>query len=323
MMNVCIMDQVCNQSPLKLVHFCTLTFLFLLTWFLVACKSPPTPFIPPGGNTPAPGETAPAVTAPEDTSLPPTASPTPSPTPLPLALTVNDEALTQAEYDASLARLLVAQPTLTPEEARTRVLDEFIDQLLLAQAAAQAGYVVDDATLEARIQALGSPESLAAWMSANGYTEDLFRTELHRALAAAWMRDQIVASVPTTAEQVHVRQILLLTQGEADSVYRQIQGGVVFDLMASYYDPVSLGDLGWFPRGYLTETALEDAAFNLEVGKYSPVIPTSLGYHLIELLDRQPDRPLEPSVLMDFQEKAVLSWLVEQHSASNILILLP
>ncbi|MCB9135357.1 MAG: peptidylprolyl isomerase [Anaerolineales bacterium] len=295
----------------------------MLTWFLAACKSTPTPFIPPSGNTLAPGETAPAVTAPEDTSLPPTATPTPSPTPIPLALTVNDEAITQAEYDASFARLLVAQPDLTPEDARTRVLDEFVDQLLLAHAATQAGYIVDDATLEAHIQALGPPESLNTWMSANGYTEDLFRTELRRALAAAWMRDQIVAGVPTTAEQVHVRQILLLTAGEADSVYAQIQGGVAFDLMASYYDPVSLGDLGWFPRGYLTETAIEEAAFTLEIGKYSPVITTNLGYHIIELLDRQPDRPLEPAVLMDLQEKAVVTWLAQQRTASNILVLLP
>ncbi|HNB51524.1 MAG TPA: peptidylprolyl isomerase, partial [Anaerolineales bacterium] len=253
----------------------------------------------------------------------PTELPTPTNTPIPLALTVNGAVITQAEYEASLARLLAVQPDLPLEEARARVLDEFIDQILLSYAAAQAGFIVDQPMLDERIRNLTTPEALTAWMETNGYTLELFQLELSRAIAAAWMRDQIIAGVPTTAEQVHARQILLLTEAEANSVYDQIKGGVQFDVMAAYYDPISRGDLGWFPRGFLTETTLEDAAFSLEPGNYSGVIATSLGYHIIELVERQPDRPLDPAVLQAFQEKAVLDWLAQQRTTSEITILIP
>lgn len=308
-----------KKTSQKSLYFCTLTSIITLIWTLTACQNTPTPFIPPGGQTPVPGETA----VPPSPSEIPTELPTPTNTPIPLALTVNGVSITLAEYDASLARLLAVQPDLPPEEARTRVLDEFIDQVLLSYAAAQAGFIVDQPMLDERIRNLTTPEALAAWMDANGYTLELFQLELSRSIAAAWMRDQIIAGVPTTAEEVHARQILLLTEAEANSVYDQIKGGVQFDVMAAYYDPISRGDLGWFPRGFLTETILEEAAFSLEPGNYSGVIATSLGYHIIELVERQPDRPLEPAVLQAFQEKAVLDWLGQQRAASNITILIP
>ena len=47
------------------------------------------------------------------------------------------------------------------------------------------------------------------------------------------MRDQIIAGVPETADQVHVRQILLPTAGEADEVYASLQSGTDFIELAS------------------------------------------------------------------------------------------
>ena len=44
--------------------------------------------------------------------------------------------------------------------------------------------------------------------------------------------------------------------------------------LAAEYDPVAEGELGWFPRGYLFDKELEDAAFGLQAGEYSQVIET-------------------------------------------------
>lgn len=311
-----------QKITLKHFFFSTLTSFILLAGF-AACQGTPTPFVPPQGETTLPGETPVS----PNTLAPPTPSPTATPTPIPLALTVNGEAITLAEYDASLARLLAAQPDLTPEDARTRVVDEFINQLLLSQAATQNGFTVDKPLLDERIQALvteiGGTEALNTWLTANGYTEELFQLELRRAIAAAWMRDQIVAGVPTTAEQVHIRQILLFSSAEANNVYAQIQSGTPFDLMVSYYDPVSLGDLGWFPRGYLAEPVIEETAFALEPGNYSAVIETSVGFHILQLVERQPDWPLEYNVLMSLQEKAIRTWLEQQRTTNTISVLVP
>jgi hypothetical protein len=147
----------------------------------------------------------------------PTIPPTPTATPVPLALSVNGEGITVPEFDAELARYQQAQAalgnTVTQEVATQAVLDNFIDTLLLSQGAAASGYQVTDAVLQARIDALvsqiGSAQALSDWQKAHGYTDADFRSDLRRQLAAAQMRDQIVATVPLNAEQVHVKQILL------------------------------------------------------------------------------------------------------------------
>ncbi len=48
-------------------------------------------------------------------------------------------------------------------------------------------------------------------------------------IAAAWMRDQIAASVSSTAEQVHVKQILLYNEGEAQQALGLLQAGRHFE----------------------------------------------------------------------------------------------
>ena len=318
------MDQVSKKTTLKHHIFRTLNSFIVLTWLLAACRSTPTPFMPPDGTDLAPnGETA---VAPENT-LAPTLSPTPTNTPFPLALSVNGESISLAEYDAALTRLLAAQPDLLPEEARTRILEEYTDQILLSQAAAQSGFSVDKTLLEERIDGLveqiGSLDTLNTWLAANGYTDEIFQLELRRSIAAAWMRDQIIANVPKTAEQVRARQILLFSAAEAADVYNQLQSGVTFEVMLAYYDPIGLGDLGWFPRGYLTESAIEETVFSLELEKYSPVIETPIGFHIIQLMDRQPDRPLDPDAYLVLQEKTLADWLAQQRAQSNVTVLIP
>jgi peptidyl-prolyl cis-trans isomerase C len=318
------MDKVSEKIfPYQHILTCTLTSIILLTWLLAACQTTPTPFVPPLGVTQGPdGETS----VPFNTTLP-TESPTQTNTPILLALIVNDESITLAEYDSAINRLLAAQPDLPPNETQARVLNELIDQLLLAQGAEQSGFVVDRTLLEERINALakavGGMSALNMWMDENGYSEEFFQLELRRSIAAAWMRDQIIGAIPHAAEQVHARQLLLFSEVEATDVYNQLQSGVSFDIMLAYYDPIGLGDLGWFPRGFLNETAIEEAAFSLEPGAYSQIIETSLGFHIIQLIERKADQPITPSVRLTLQEKALNGWLEQKRTESLITVLIP
>jgi hypothetical protein len=253
------------------------------------------------------------------------ASPTPSSTPQALAATVNSEGISLAEYQAELERYKAASGTdLAPEE-KQRVLQDLIDQVLLSQGAAGEGFMVDESLLEERMAALaeqaGGAQALADWMQANSYDEKSFRQALRRSIAAAWMRDRIIALMPKTAEQVHARQILLYDSAEAEDVLSQLKAGNDFGNLALTYDSITGGDLGWFPRGYLPNAGLEEAIFALQIDEFSPVIETLAGFHIVQLLERDPQRPLSPDALLIYQWRAVQEWLEQRRSASQIEIL--
>ncbi len=261
---------------------------------------------------------------PSGTPVPPTA------TAVPLAAMINGEGISLNEFQAEVSRFQASTEitgTNLATDTNRIVLNELVDQTLLAQAAAEKGYVVDDTLLQTRITALenqlGSAQALIDWKVAQGYTGDSFNVALKRSIAAAWMRDQIIAAVPGTADEVHVLQILLPTQAEADEVYASLQSGKDFLKIVSTYDPVTNGDLGWFPRGYLKEPAIEEAAFGLQAGQYSQVIKTAVGYHILYLLERDPQHQLQPDPKRVLQVKAIQDWLSERRMQSEIQILLP
>ena len=93
----------------------------------------------------------------------PTATFTPEPptaTPEPLALTVNGEGITLTEFNAEVARYTAAQTalgkTVASADATSAVIDDFVAQLLLAQAARVDGFTLDDNALQARIDSLAA-----------------------------------------------------------------------------------------------------------------------------------------------------------------------
>jgi peptidyl-prolyl cis-trans isomerase C len=244
-----------------------------------------------------------------------------------MAVSVNGEGIPIPEFNAELARYQQAQTalgnTVSLEAATKAVRDEFIDTLLLEQAAAANGYKVDDAALQSRLDGLdtqiGGPDKLTAWETAHGYTDADFRIGLRRQMAAALMRDRLAASIPATADQVHVKQILLYNADAAQQALGYLKAGWNFNDLAAQYDPVTKGELGWFPRGYLSDSAIENAAFALQPGQHSDVIQTQAGYDILFLVERDPAHLLSPDALLTLQEHAVQNWLTQRRNDSKIL----
>ena len=261
----------------------------------------------------------------------PTASSTPEPptaTPEPMALTVNGEGITLVEFNAEVARYTAAQTalgkTVDSATATSAVIEDIVAQMLLAQAARADGFTLDDAALQARIDSLaaqvGGADVLSKWESEHGYTEQTFRSALRRGAESAWMRDRIISTVPSTAEQVHVQQILLYNQDTAQSFLAQLNGGADFNELALRADPLTRGDLGWVPRGYLLDAKIEEAAFVLEVGGHSDVIATDVGFHILRILARDPARPLSPDAYLALQELALKKWVEEQRQSASVVL---
>jgi peptidyl-prolyl cis-trans isomerase C len=312
----------------------TWTAILLLSIGLAACSASGT----------VPTVTLSAQSTPQTTLSPQVATPTlvpslPSPTPVEAIARVNGEAISLAEFQSAVIQMGAINGTAVPTPDRTnvgtilatdegkKVLDDLINQELLAQAALKAGFTVDDQVVQQHydklVTGLGSPQALQDWMSRNGYTEESFRQDLRRSIASAWMRDQIISAVPEAAEQVHLRQILVYNSAKADEALAKLNSGTDFTELAATYDPLAKGDLGWLPRGYLLDPLLEQAAFSLEPGKYSQVIQTSTGYHILQVIERDPQRPLDPDARLKLQMQALQSWLAKERSQSEIQILSP
>ena len=288
--------------------------LLILMWFLTACGLNQTLPAPTATTPPSPTR-SPTETA---TPLPPT------PTSIPPAAIVNGEVIPLEDYDGELSRYEAAGGQPNDSQA---VLDDLVAQVLLAQGAREAGYVLDDNTLQSRIDQLaeqaGGVDAFSQWQTENNFTPESFRRSLRRSIEAAWMRDQILVGVPKRAEQVHARQILVFDRDQADQMYSQLEAGTDFATIAATIDPATLGDLGWFPRGYLTIPEVEEAAFELEPEAYSQVIETDLGFHIVQVIERDPDRPLDPDVRLVLESKELKNWLETAKAESEIVLLAP
>ncbi|MBI3152582.1 MAG: SurA N-terminal domain-containing protein [Chloroflexi bacterium] len=288
--------------------FRSLALILILALGLSACAS----FL--NSSTPTPE-------LPTSTPEPPTATPPPS------VATVNGEYITTAEFQAEFERYKTAQTslgnTVTEEDANKAVLEDMIAQFLLAQAAREANFNLTEADLQSRIDALtadiGGADALSAWQSSHGYDDASFRIALKRSAEAAWMRDKIIADVPASMEQIHLRQILTYNETDARLALDQLNTGADFDELAALYDPITLGELGWVPQGYLLDAGADEAVFALQAGEHSGIVATNAGFHIFKALERG-DHVLSSDALLTIQELALKNWLAEKRASSAIVL---
>lgn len=283
--------------------------------FLVACTALPQPIANPE-------------TIPTETNIPVTNTPQPPPTetPIPAALTVNAINIPMAYFQDELSRYKISfaegEAVPTEPEVIQAVLDNLTDQLLLASAARAEGYQASTEEIDQRIQTLtekmGSPEALTNWTSANYYDLDEFRFFIGLGAEAAWQRDKIIATIPDAIEQVRARQIFSTSESEINQAYNNLNAGADFGLLAKQYNPETGGELGWFPRGYLLVPQIEEFAFSAGLNAHSPVIQSEIGYHIVEVTEKDPQHPLTTDAKLSLQAKALATWLIDAKSKASI-----
>jgi len=277
-------------------------------------------------STPAPAKKAGVPTATAGAAQPQAARPTAVPQG-PAAI-VNGQEISMAsflrEIEKQQAGLVQSGVNLnTPqgkaqlEQAKQLTLDNMIDDVLVMQEAAKQSVAVSDAELDAELQmivsSLGGQAKFEEQLKIAGQTLDEARTTLRTQMTYLRMRDRVVGNLQT-AEQVHARHILVNSQATAQTLLAQIQAGADFGQIAQQASQDSLtrstgGDLGWFARGTLTAKEVEDAAFALQPGQISDVVQSAFGYHLVQVLERDPARKLEGNAFVEAQRQAMENWL--------------
>lgn len=257
-------------------------------------------------------------------------SATPSSTPIPMAFTVDGEGYPLVMFQRELQRYLNVkesqsdnQVTETPE---TYVLSQLIDQMLLIRAAKTNGCNADDTRVQQDwdqwLAKLPEGQDAAGWLKENGYTEEEFRAAIAKSYLVQCQMENIASQVTDQAEQIHASQILVEDRALADGLLNDLNVGVEFATLAYQYDPLTGGDLGWFPPGYLLQPALNEAALNLQPGEHSQVLETPLGYHILYVSARE-IHPLSLDARRFLQVQAIQNWLEAERAKSDIVTLLP
>jgi hypothetical protein len=112
------------------------------------------------------------------------------------------------------------------------------------------------------------------------------------------------------------------TRALAEALRQRILSGEDFATLAIEFSEDTSsgpngGDLGWFGRGRMV-APFEEAAFSLPLNQLSEPIKSDFGYHLIEVLEKDTNRPKEQSQLDQERNEAYQTWLTEQKAAITI-----
>lgn len=328
--------------------------VLLLCLLLAACAKGTTPtqlaptspsFTPVGtamtAATATPAQRPTATAAPNSTTVPPAQ---PSPTPaqvLAAAAIVNGQPIPLQEYETQVAMAMnaLSQQSTAPQseeektalllQLRRQILDALIDQLLIEQAAAREGITISDEQVDEEMARLIGDDAAKfdEWLQANGMTRDSFKTQLKQQLLSAKFQEHLISSRSPIVEQVHARHILLLNEEEAMEVFLKLRAGESFAALAKQYSQDTTtkdtgGDLGFFPRGVMPPE-IEAVAFGLSPGQTSGIVRTSFGYHIIEVVEKDPARKVSDEMLANWQQKQFLQWLAEQRALAKIQYLIP
>ena len=287
-----------------------------------AAKSPAPPTAVSKPATPAVTTTVakPALTCPPATPLAANAQ---------VAGRVNGQGISLDLYNRQLAQaqaamvqnggvdLKSAQGQEAVKSLKQQVLDQMIDDVVVAQQAEREGIKVTSDQLNAQladmIQLSGGVDKLNEYLTKNQLSLADLCGQIRSHMLGEAMLNRVTAALPTNVPQVHARHILIATAQQAQAVRQQLTQGKDFAELAKQYSvdeatKVNGGDLGWFPKGVM-DPQFETVAFQLRASETSQVVQTQFGYHIIKVEEKQDSRPLPPELIQNARQQAFLAWL--------------
>ena len=248
-----------------------------------------------------------------------------------IAATVNGQPITMDAFNRELARYEAGQVALgfqVSDETsyKQQVLDLLVEQELIRQEGTRQGVTVSDDEVNQSIDQMvaeNGQDYFNGWLQSNYYTLDEFREVIRLDLLTNKLLEPVVSAVPTSAEQVHARHILVNTQDEATGILTRLQAGEDFAALAQQYSVDvttrdSGGDLGWFPRGGLLVPEVEDVAFSQQPGQVSGVVQSAWGFHIVQTLEFDPNRAIDFDTRQRLTEKAIDQWRQGLRSGADV-----
>lgn len=241
---------------------------------------------------------------------------------------VNEDVVVQSELNREI-NMAIPQlqqqgtPVPPPEQLRKQVLDRLIMKRIQQQRAKQLGIKVDEATLNAAIQAIASRnglsvEDLKASLETGHVRFEDFREDTRQQILAARLQNQeVMSGIQITdqeverflqrekgklipREQVRLQHILValpdeptpaqISQAEAKAkqLVAKLRGGADFAAVAAASSEgrtaLQGGDLGWFEMAAVP-SLVADRAQKMALGEITDPIRSPSGFNIIRLAE--------------------------------------
>ncbi len=213
------------------------------------------------------------------------------------------------------------------KQTREAFLQRFIDNILIEQEAKKSGtgIIVKDEEVMEVLQDILAKQKLSLQeylknLAKEGNTLESVKKEIRgQMMRARLLRREVKSKILVSDEEigeyynknrrdyegkesVRIKQLLLLLppnanetiktkmKNQALQLHKRVMDGESFDLLIVKYSqgPAAAqgGDVGFIERGTILPE-VEAAAFRLPVGQVSEVIESSVGFHIIQVLDKQ------------------------------------
>lgn len=230
----------------------------------------------------------------------------------------DDDVITQRSLQAALARSPKPK-NMSEADYRKEVLNQLINQSLVAQAGKRRNITADDAEIDRVIAQTAASRKISVekLYEKSGLSKEALRSSVADSIIAnkvqqqlatqnARVSDEEVNAVIAAAQakgqklpqgeairQYHAQHILVKASANDPSaetairqIWQQARSGKSFDQLAREYSQDSSaatgGDLGWFTDGQMVPE-FENAVHNLKPGQISAPVRSQFGWHLIKL----------------------------------------
>jgi peptidyl-prolyl cis-trans isomerase C len=236
-------------------------------------------------------------------------------------------------------------PDALNEKMKEQVIQQMVANELLFQEATKQGVKADSNEIENRMASIKKrfqdEKQFQEKLNEAGLTEEKLRNQIRRQTAiGALIKKEIAPQVNVTPqdakkyydenpekfrqpERVRAQHILMkVEKGDSEdkktearkklkALQKRILAGEDFSNLAKEHSQgpsnVRGGDLGYFTKGKMVKP-FEEVAFKLAPNEVSDIVETQFGYHLIKVLDHQP----ETSSAYETIEKKLMSFMFNE-----------
>ncbi len=199
-----------------------------------------------------------------------------------VAATVNGQPIMESDIQSFHKTLAPQYQQIPFEQLRSQLIEQMIDQIIVANAARKEGYHKRP-DIQQRI----------ATITQSILNEIYISEKIKAAVTDAKVRDLYQKSIALESrhEEVRARHILVKTKAEAMAVIAEVKGGADFAAVAKAKSTGPSGrnggDLGYFGFKQMVPP-FSKAAFALKPGEFTTEpVKTQFGWHVIKVEDRR------------------------------------